>query len=47
MSCRKAMCEKPKDLKGKVGECSPKQVKKHPCLPNKSARKGGGKRSSA
>lgn len=48
MCCGKTKCERPKELKGKVEECSPEQIKKchgnvktHPCLPKKDARKGG------
>jgi hypothetical protein len=42
-------CQKPENLRGKPQDCSPEQVrqchgdvKKHPCLPKKYARKGGG-----
>jgi len=41
MCCEKNKCERPKELKGKPGECSKEQikkchgdVKKHPCAPN-------------
>jgi len=43
-------CQKPAQLKGKPGDCSPEQinnchgaVKKHPCLPQKKARQAKGK----
>jgi len=45
MSEKKQRCQKPENLKGKPGNCSPEQIKachgtkgKHPCAP-KSGRK--------
>ncbi len=39
MCCEKTKCEKPEELKGKSGECSPEQIRKchgdtedHPCV---------------
>jgi len=41
-------CQKPENLKGKLEDCSPEQIKKchgdvkaHSCLPKKDAREGG------
>ena len=47
-SDEKKGCQKPQNLKGNPGDCSPEQVrrchgdmKRHPCLPKKRKPKGG------
>lgn len=46
MCCGKTKCQRPKELKGKAGQCSPEQItkchgdsKKHPCVETGKKRK--------